>query len=96
MCIPRYALRLLFVKESYKGALMEHFSREQTYESLCTHFYWPHVLNGWEDDLNYVELAYSRIVYPSTNNSRCECVYCLNPLILLDLKPFPMGGASRI
>ena len=85
VCIPRYALRLLFVKESHMGALMGYFGRDKTYELLCIQFYRPHVLNGWKGKLYYVEPTYSRIVHPSTNN----------PLTPLDLKPFPMGERAE-
>ena len=47
-------------------------------------------LKSWEDALPHVEFAYNRTVHSSTNVSPFECVYGLNPLTPLDLKPLPM------
>ena len=48
-------------------------------------------IKSWEDVLPHVEFAYNRVVHSSTHISPFECVYGLNPLTPLDLKPFPMG-----
>jgi len=47
-------------------------------------------LKSWEDALPHVEFAYNRTVHSSTKLTPFECVYGLNPLTPLDLKPLPM------
>jgi len=47
-------------------------------------------LKSWEDALPHVEFAYNRTVHSSTKITPFECVYGLNPLTPLDLKPLPM------
>jgi translation initiation factor IF-1 len=48
VCIPRCSLRLLLVNEAHSGGLMGHFGRDKTYDTLRTHFYWPHMIRDIE------------------------------------------------
>ena len=48
VCIPRCSLRLLLVSEAHSGGLMGHFGRDKTYNTLKSHFYWPHMLRDVE------------------------------------------------
>ena len=40
LCIPRYSLRELLVKEAHAGGLSGHFGEKKTLELLKEHFYW--------------------------------------------------------
>ena len=39
LCIHKYSIRELLVKEAHGGGLMGHFGEFKTYNMLCEHFY---------------------------------------------------------
>jgi hypothetical protein len=46
-------------------------------------------LKSWEESLPFVEFAYNRIVYSTTDFFHFEIVYGFNLLTLMDLIPLP-------
>ncbi|KAF7827352.1 Transposon Ty3-I Gag-Pol polyprotein [Senna tora] len=53
-------------------------------------------LQNWEDCLSFIEFAYNRCVYSSTDHSPFEIVYGFNQLTPLDLLPLPIDERTSI
>ena len=41
--ILKRSIRDLLVRETHEGELMGHFGVQKTFDTLCEHFYWPHM-----------------------------------------------------
>lgn len=53
-------------------------------------------LKSWAECLPFIEFAYNCVLYSATKHSPLEIIYDFNPLILLDLLPFPIGESINL